>query len=151
MARLVGRAIYGPALRSVESAIGVLASATGRLRRGVSVSYRNVADVASQYVANAMAEVRSAGPTEITQRSLEMLSQAQSALSAQGFSGPALPPPIGPIWGMTRVPPGAVTAGNPQGIAMPTASFAQRMGGTALSAPLSILYGVRALLSRYND
>ena len=159
MARLVGRAIYGPALRNVESAINVLASTRGRLMRGAGAAYRQAADAASQYVSNAMAEIRTAGPTEITQRSLEMLSQAQSALQSQGFSGPMMPPPLGPVWGMPRVPPGAVTTGFPQGVlyrgkpghVRPTPTMAERTGVTALNAPLSILYGVRALLSRYNE
>ena len=99
MGRLVGRAIYGPALRNVESAINVLASARGRLMRGAGAAYRQAADAALQYVSNAMSEIRTAGPTEITQRSLEMLSQAQSALQSQGFSGPTMPPPPGRLRG----------------------------------------------------
>lgn len=161
MARLIGRAIYGPALRHIEAAINTLASARGRLvtGAGAGVAYRQIANTASQHVSSAMAEIRTAGPTEITQRSLEMLSQAQASLQSSGFNGPALPPPLGPVWGMPRTFSGPVTAQFPQGVvfrgppghARPTPTMAERVGITALAAPLSILYGVRALLSRYNS
>ena len=161
MARLVSGAMYGPAIRSVDSAIGVLSSARGRLVRGAGagVAYRQAADTASRYISNAMAEIRTAGPTEITKRSLELLSQAQAGLQASGFSGPPLPPPLGPVWGMPRVAPGPVTALSPQGVVFkgpaghprPTPTMAERVGITALTGPLQILYSVKSLLRRYSQ
>jgi len=160
MARLLGRALYDPAIQNIDSAIGILSNARGRLvtGAGAGVAYRQAADTASRYIGSAMAEIRVAGHTEITKRALEMLSQAQAGLQASGFSGPAMPPPLGPVWGMPRVAPGPVTAGFPQGIVYkgpaghphPTPSMAERVGITALTGPLQILYGVKSLLRRYS-